>query len=639
MTPEEKHQMNIERAVALAGGVGGAALGAVMAPAAAAASLPVRLAASVLTGAGTGELTGATRASMEGKGGMDVLDASSEEGLLGGLVGGGIHAGGELAAGGAKLLRAGKGWLSTFLRGKDVGAYEDPAMASLPKGPEGIQESAEAGHNRVVKRYTAIEDKRNADYGLATHGTEYVPPEPGAPPPKPEARRLGASVRQKLLEAVHGPDATYEVTPGGRVRPTNPADEASVPREGPGASVDQRALPPPRGPLRPGGRLDLATAPTPPGSGEPLIPQSTALQPTPGRLNRPGSMFDSGEELGAPRPFTPLVDPPYEPPAAVGAEPPPTYEGTARQGVDYTRPSAPRSAPRPDLSPGKAPVDRGGIMADLESARKGNVNPDTGYTVNSHVEKELANAIDALGPEGTENTVEGMLKLRRSLQARANFPNLSPTREEMAARDVYQTFRAAIRKASPTIAEADDAFAASMRGTNRTKDILYGSEDPTVKPTPEAEAEAADLRGETAEPQMRVGKEDAGITRMKRIGDTNEPGLRARSRLEELGNQDAEYQAALAFVKNKKALEAVRPGVPHLPTSLHEAFMWPVRFGQQNARAGAAHLLDPALRAGSNLRLTPPISGMVGNPLFDAYEATKERRKRQAETVRNGGHH
>lgn len=639
MTPEQRRERHSEMAATGAGTAAALALGPLLG-AGAGAGLLARTAGSILTAAGSGEAAGATRAAVQGKSGSEIADQAAEEGAWGGLVGGGAHLLGEGAAAVAPYLRSGKDWVAKFLKAKDAGVYETPEMQMLPGGTEGIQEAATQSHGRIVKRGMAMDAEAADKYKTDVNGADYTPGAPEVAPPGPAPRQLGPmpSVKDRLLEAMP-PRASYDVTPGGRVRPTSPAGEASVPRDGPGASVDQRSLPPPRGPFRPGGALDRATAPSPP-PGEPLIPQSTALKPLPGRLNRPANMFESGDELGQARPVTP--DASYEPPT-VDAEYPQTHEATARASSDYTKPAvaAPKGG-RPIATGVKAPVDRGSVLGDLEMGRRGNINPDTGAPAIPGVDAEFQRAVEAMGPEGTANTVEGMLKLRRALKVKANFANTAPTAEELAARHVYQTFRQAIRNASPEIAAADDAFAASARKAGRREDIMHGSEDPAAQPaTPETPHEPSDLidaPAEPVDPKIRVAKEDAGIRKLKRIGDTNEPGLFAKKHLQELGAQDDEFASALKFIEDKKAYEATRLAKPPLPTSFSEAFMWPLRLAHQSGRAALAQGLDPAAQAVGNLRLAAPFSGAVANPLFAAQQAATDRRKRRAETLQRGGH-
>lgn len=636
MTPEQNRNMAALSVGLLTGGVGSAALGA----AAPAAGLAARTGISMLAGGAGGAAQGATHAALSGG---DVADEATEAGQAGFLTGGALHLVGEGAAAVPRFLRSGKDWVAKFLKAKDAGVFEKPEMQMLPEGAEGIQEAATQSHGRVVKRGLAMDAADEAKYKADVAGAKYTPPQPKPDESLPlPPRQLEAvpSVKDRLLEAMP-PRSTYDVTPGGRVRPTSPAPEASVPREAPGGTVDQQSLPPIRGPFRPGGALDRATAPPPPPRGEPLIPQSTALQQTPGRLNRPGSMWESGDELGAARP--PGAKSSYEPPAPGEKPPTPQYEGTARSSVDYIKPKAPAPQGGKPIPTGvKTPIDRETILSELGAGRQANINPNTGAPAIHGVDAEFQKAIEAMGPEGTTNTVEGMLMLRRALKVKANFSSTAPTAEELAARHVYQSFRQAIRTASTDIAAADDAFAASRGLRARRSDIMHGSEDPAAAPaTPDTPYEASDeidVPEPPADPKIRVAKEDAGIRKLKRIGDTNEPGLFAKKHLQELGAQDDEFASALKFIEDKKAYEATRFQKPPLPTSLSEAMMWPLRLAHQSGRAAIAQGLDPAAQAVGNLRLAAPFSGAVQNPLFAAQQASTTRRKRRAETLQGGGH-
>lgn len=545
--PEEARSLRAQGAGMLAGTAATGGLGALFGAAAGpAAGFGARLLSSVLASAGGGEVEAATRAKLEGKKAADVLDAAGRGGETGAKWGLGGHLVGEAAAGGAGMLRKGKGLVARYLRAKDAGAYEDPAMLALPGKEEGVQQAAEVGHGRVVAKDAALEQQAGQDYQAALN-----PPGPRPAPKSPVSREAA------ILDSM--PD-----------RPEQNALLAAA------RNVDAPPL-------------------APPTAREKLLSAAR-------NVDAPGA-----------EPHTPGG---YKPkPDMVPQEPWPA-EGLQR------------------------PVDRKKLIASLEEARAKNIDPDTGKPIIPAVEARYLQALEAMGPEGTTNTVGGTLARRRGLRDEAGFGSPSPTPDQGAARKVYGAYRQGVREAAPDVAVADDAYASHARQASRRRDILTRSESPISSgPRPGEQAPDAEFadgpQGAAADlasaPEMRVAKEQAGTRMLKREGDTNEPGLNAQKYLDELRAQDPEFAAALDFIGNKKALEGTRFGAPHLPTNLGDAAghlgPMPIRYLHQNARA-LARPLDAALGAGANLRLAAPFSGAVGNPLFDANEEDKKRRKK-----------
>lgn len=260
------------------------------------------------------------------------------------------------------------------------------------------------------------------------------------------------------------------------------------------------------------------------------------------------------------------------------------------------------------------PVDTKVIRQRLEAGRARNLNPDTGRPINSTIDSAYQRALDDLpgAPGGVEPTlldqatVGGTLKMRQALKRAAAFDSHEPTPEQLAARDVYHTFRAAVRDASPDLAEADDAFAAHSRAAERRADLV-----------------GVDLTN--ADP----GKKETAAARLGRIGDDNVPGLRVQRRLAELEQSDPEIGAAINWLADKKAKEAVRFGAPHMPTHLSAATLLagiPRAVGQ-NARALGAHVVDPLSLALSR-NLSP---GALRAPAFIPGLLEAYRRRAEAE--------
>lgn len=217
MTPEEIRRARIESATAAVGAGAGMGLGALFgAGLGAGAGVLARTGASALAAAGSGEVTGAARAKMEGKHGMDVLDAAAEEGAPSALIGTGMHLTGEGGARVAKGLRGGKDWVARYLRGKDTGVYETPEMASLPKAEKGIHAAAHQGHARIGARDAQMAAEESAAYQAALNPPG---PKPGAPLSREQAIIESAPDRPEqnaLLAAARGVDAPPVTPPTAR---------------------------------------------------------------------------------------------------------------------------------------------------------------------------------------------------------------------------------------------------------------------------------------------------------------------------------------------------------------------------------------------------------------------------------------
>lgn len=137
------------------------------------------------------------------------------------------------------------------------------------------------------------------------------------------------------------------------------------------------------------------------------------------------------------------------------------------------------------------------------------------------------------------------------------------------------------------------------------------------------------------EPKLRVGKDKSATTLLKRIGDDNEPGVRAARFLKELSDQDPAFKKALDFILQKKAYEATRFSLRGMkPTSLTGAteFGGWGPFFHQNARAIGARIVDPASRAASaGLRIGGrALPASLGN-FEQAYADAIERIRKQQE--------
>lgn len=314
-----------------------------------------------------------------------------------------------------------------------------------------------------------------------------------------------------------------------------------------------------------------------------------------------------------------------------------------------------RPAPPPEgLS---RPIDRQRVSSDLRAARSSRLSPDTGRPyvgaeATAGKLDELAKVFEREGRqvmnpqadygysyESPVDTVGGALGQRRALQRSAAFRSASPTPDQLAAQEAYQALRGSIRNAAPDVAAADDAYSDYARQAERRRDILYRTEDNVVRGGghhPEVpDMEYADELGQ-APPQMRVGKEQAAAQTLGRIGDTNEPGLRAARYLGELAQMDPEFARALDFIANKKALEATRLSLHGLkPTSLTGAVSHGglLPFFEQNARALGAKAVDPLASALARNLSPGALQRAPGAlpPAIQLIQAAQEARRREAE--------
>lgn len=343
-----------------------------------------------------------------------------------------------------------------------------------------------------------------------------------------------------------------------------------------------------------------------------------------------------GRDTGAE--YTPPGGPaPAEAPLPTSRQLPPSSTevvGPGQASADYTPPKPPQAPPpKPQPQGAKGPVDRDALLADLRAQRAENINPDNGLPHDPALDAKFEEAINKV-LAGDRVSIRGALGERRALKNKSGFGSPNPTEGQEANRGIYGALRRSIRKASPDIAAADDKFAARARLGERRRDILFNTEDNVVtqgnahgegnaRPTEFSDEPIATAEGELAgEPQLRVGREKAAVATLKRVGDTNEPGVRAKRYIEELSAQDPEFAAAVDDIANKKAYEMTRVGLPQKPTSLSGAMMWPLRLGEQNLRALGGRAIDPALQVGRSVLGTPQLQV----PLLRALARSARRR-------------
>lgn len=272
---------------------------------------------------------------------------------------------------------------------------------------------------------------------------------------------------------------------------------------------------------------------------------------------------------------TPVIPPPDMPSSASHASmagytpviPPPDIPGRAAPPPEA--PPAPKSAPAP-VAGLDQPIDHVAAIAQLNKAMgeylDKNGQPLTGAKTIVRLFKE---EIKRIKPGFT---VGDMVELRQSAGDSADFLNPNASETAKAYRKVYHAYRAAAHAGdrSGNLAEADAGYSAAARQKARGTDILFNTEgrvagdetgpaagevDELGAALHEADALVAPGRG----PRLRVGKEKAATALIKRIGDTDDPGLFANPYLEELGTHGhakdlADYQAQKDYLNTRFSL-------------------------------------------------------------------------------------
>lgn len=281
------------------------------------------------------------------------------------------------------------------------------------------------------------------------------------------------------------------------------------------------------------------------------------------------------------------------------------------------------------------PADAGPMRRRLleKSIESRNSNFDT--TQKGKVQRAIKSVTDDIPPEPQ---VSDLLAARRNLKERSGYGQPAPTDDQRLNRELYQ----AIKNSLGETAAADDAYAAVMRQAGRRRDILARSEDQLTRGSALQSAGPDDVEAvlEAVPPNMRVNYEQAIARNLKRIGDTNEPGMAMASYLDELAAQDEVFAKALDFVAAKKALEATRFAVRGaLPTSLSgaTALAGVANSVGQNARAIGARVIDPAAAGlarelGAGRQLSSIGAPAAGNPILQAIEDQQKRSRSRWET-------
>lgn len=331
----------------------------------------------------------------------------------------------------------------------------------------------------------------------------------------------------------------------------------------------------------------------------------------------------------------------------------PSFKGAGR--TPETIPVEGETFPQEGLA---APINRDALEEALNASRARNTNTRTGQPYNEDIEKRLKKLLDSFGPRTkavdsdvtfqrpSPMTTDEALNFRRDLKAESAFDSAAPSKEQLTARSAYGDLRGAIRDASPdVIAPADDAFAATKRMTTRAKQIV-GVEDEILQQSrplhpEEAGYELADDFN-PAKPEkswsLPADKETKAATNLARVNDDNIPGVNMNKHLNELRKMDPEFDKALQFIADKKALEATKYGFHgHLPESLHsvKAVVGPAL--RQNVRA----LGDDIEQLASGV--AEGTSGPGGfapslalQPFIKAIAAEKERKRRGLSTLGRG---
>jgi len=267
---------------------------------------------------------------------------------------------------------------------------------------------------------------------------------------------------------------------------------------------------------------------------------------------------------------------------------------------------------------------------------------DGGFVTKSHFEPDPSRAGDVRVGHRPGEVVRGpaatrrdLIEQRRAVKKQAYGTPGDTSARTVAARDVYGSVDEAAKAAVPGLKDIDKRYRDFQVKRQRRSDIL--TSDPKAldtKVVDDVEEFAAPMRD-----RLRAGTEQRITTNLKRIGDTNQPGLRVERDLAELRLQDPEFDKALQLIEDKKALEAIRfRPRSSLPESLTGATALAGKYPllAQNSRALALRSL-PGLEGAGLLADALRFSAPTVNVLTAAARREAERKKKASENLKRAG--
>lgn len=229
-----------------------------------------------------------------------------------------------------------------------------------------------------------------------------------------------------------------------------------------------------------------------------------------------------------------------------------------------------------------------GVMARMRALHEEN-------TVNGvAVDEGLGAALDKMAKmlkkptgivsrEGQEITAPGatvgeMLKVKRAVDKLAGW-GMPATPETRPYRLIAKDLAQEAENIDPRIGALNKKYSAAMGKLEETNDILYGKDAPAV-------ADRAAGRRQAA------GK-------LARVGDDTAAGSLAQEDLDALAESDPRSAAAIRPIREKKALERTRFGLPQISRSPEK---WGGSLLEQNLGAAGARVVDPITAQLAKLR-------------------------------------
>jgi hypothetical protein len=203
------------------------------------------------------------------------------------------------------------------------------------------------------------------------------------------------------------------------------------------------------------------------------------------------------------------------------------------------------------------------------------------------------------GASAREATVGDMLQVKRAMDAKAEW-GMPATPENRPYRLIAREFAQQAEDLDPRIADINAKYKGAMDKLEESNDILYGREASEVADRPAARRRAAST--------------------VARAGDDTLAGELGEENLQRLEQLDPRNARALRTVREKKAIERTRFGLPSMSKSPEK---WATSLIEQNLEATRARVVDPLARALGALGLDP-----VTQALLRA-RAAGERRQRQ----------
>lgn len=188
---------------------------------------------------------------------------------------------------------------------------------------------------------------------------------------------------------------------------------------------------------------------------------------------------------------------------------------------------------------------------------------------------------DTNASNARESTVADMLKVKRAMDTKAEW-GTPATPENRPYRTIARAFAEQAEGLDPRIKTLNAKYKATMDKLEETNDILGQGEVPEAADRPAARRRAAST--------------------IMKTGDDTTAGALAEENLDRLGQLDPRNERALRVVKEKKALERTRFGLPRMSKSPEK---WAGSLLEQNLEATKARVVDPLARTLAAMGLDP----------------------------------